>query len=96
MDAGQPIIAPEHAGSKGCASALIDPVVNWWNSQSSVVRGFMTGGFCAALLAIALGLRQLIVSSKSSAYEQLPVTDGEQETIWQDKKEEEEKRPFLS
>ncbi|KAI8146993.1 hypothetical protein BJV82DRAFT_597362 [Fennellomyces sp. T-0311] len=96
VDAGQPMVAPEHAGAKGCAGALIDPVVEWWNSQSSLVRGFITGGFCAALFAIALAVRQLIVSSATAEYDQLPVSDHEHETIWQDKKEEEEKRPFLS
>ncbi|KAI9498764.1 hypothetical protein BDB00DRAFT_783864 [Zychaea mexicana] len=94
----QPILASEHAGTKGCAGALIDPVVNWWNEQSSLVRGFITGGFFAVLFGIALAIRQLIVSSANSDYDQLPISDHTQEAIWQDKKDqqEEEKRPFLS
>ena len=94
----QAMLSSEHAGSKGCAGALIDPVVNWWNEQSSLVHGFITGGFLAILLAIAMGIRQLIVSSSHSEYDQLPISDHHdksQETIWEDKKEE-EKRPFLS
>ena len=98
----QPMLSSEHAGSKGCAGALIDPAVNWWNEQSSLVHGFITGGFLAILLAIAMGIRQLIVSSSSnSEYDQLPISDHHdksQEAIWEDKKEqqEDEKRPFLS
>ncbi|KAG2211111.1 hypothetical protein INT45_011234 [Circinella minor] len=97
----QPILSSEHAGSKGCADAFIDPAVNWWNEQSSLIHGFITGGFLAILLAIAMGIRQLIVSSSSSShseYDQLPISDHHdksQEIIWEDKKEE-EKRPFLS
>ncbi|KAI9258879.1 hypothetical protein BDA99DRAFT_514419 [Phascolomyces articulosus] len=97
----QPVLSSEHAGTKGCAGALIDPVVEWWNDQSSLVHGFITGGFLAFLFAIALGIRQLIVSSSANSdYDQLPISDHDQnqEAIWQDKKEqkEDEKRPFLS
>ena len=97
----QAMLSSEHAGSKGCAGALIDPVVNWWNEQSSLVHGFITGGFLAVLLAIAMGIRQLIVSSSNSEYDRLPISDHHdksQEAIWEDKKEqqEDEKRPFLS
>lgn len=95
------MVKPEHAVNKGCASALIEPMVDWWNAQSSMVRGLITGGFCALFFAIALGIHHLIVSAaRPDYYNRIPVSDSaDDEQIWHDDKkqqEEEEKRPFLT
>ncbi|ORZ08954.1 hypothetical protein BCR42DRAFT_424348 [Absidia repens] len=73
----------------GCAD-LLDPMVQWWNNQSSLVRGTITGALCAFLFAVALFVRHLIVSA-NSAYDALPAylhhsndENTNQETIWED------------
>lgn len=94
-----PLLAADHAGSKGCASALVDPIVDWWNSQTAVVQGLITGGFVAGVFALALAMRNMIMGSFQPDYMAVPVAERSQddEQIWnEDKKQDEEKRPFLS
>lgn len=77
----------------GCGNRL----AAWWKDQSPLTHGLVTGGFCAVLFAIALAIRQLIVSaaSGSTEYQAVPRVDQKaDEVIYQEK--EEEKRPFLS
>ncbi|ORZ23034.1 hypothetical protein BCR42DRAFT_403823 [Absidia repens] len=67
---------------------LIDPVVQWWNGQSDIVRGTITGALCAFLFGVALFVRQLIISA-NSAYAALPLYgDDEQndstQAIWKE------------
>ncbi|KAJ8663942.1 hypothetical protein O0I10_000217 [Lichtheimia ornata] len=91
-----PNMIPEHAGQKGCASALVDPMVTWWNEQSTAVRGMITGGVCAFFLAIAMVIRQIMVSAHDE-YEPIALSDKEDEQVWSTtEKKDEEKQPFLS
>ncbi|CAO3597313.1 unnamed protein product [Absidia cylindrospora] len=71
----------------GCGD-LIDPVVQWWDAQSDIVRGTITGALCAFLFGVALFVRHLIVSA-NSAYAALPLYgDDEQndstQAIWKE------------
>ncbi|KAI8337029.1 hypothetical protein BC941DRAFT_426441 [Chlamydoabsidia padenii] len=91
----------------GC-SDLIDPVVQWWNTQSTGIRGAITGAFCAFFFGVALFVRHLIISA-NKAYEALPLYGQEevaadQEAIWKDDQKnappsyeaDDEKKPFLA
>ncbi|CAO3627752.1 unnamed protein product [Cunninghamella echinulata] len=60
---------------QGCA-ALLDPLVQWWNQQSTVVRGTITGAISALLFGLALFIRHLILSA-NRAYEALPIASYE-------------------
>jgi hypothetical protein len=83
---------PDQTTPMGCGNRL----AAWWKEQSPLTHGMITGGFCAVLFAIALAIRQLIVSAASSSteYQAVPVAEKADEVIYQEK--EEEKRPFLS
>ncbi|KAI7881631.1 hypothetical protein K492DRAFT_186789 [Lichtheimia hyalospora FSU 10163] len=91
-----PNMIAEHAGQKGCAYALVDPMVTWWNEQSTAVRGMITGGVCAFFLAIAMVIRQIMISAHDE-YEPIALSDKQDEQIWSTtEKKDEEKQPFLS
>ncbi|CDS03951.1 hypothetical protein LRAMOSA06906 [Lichtheimia ramosa] len=93
----EPAVVPAGHSNKGCAGALVDPLVDWWNNQSFAIQGLITGGICAVLLAIALAIRQMIVSSND--YDPVAVVETNEE-IWSSVQHKgadyEEKRPFLS
>ncbi|CDS11476.1 hypothetical protein LRAMOSA03739 [Lichtheimia ramosa] len=97
MPSELPNMIPEHATQQGCGSALVDPLVTWWNEQSTAVRGMITGGVCAFLLAIAMVIRQIMVSAHDE-YEPVALSDKQDEQIWSTttEKKDEEKQPFLS
>ncbi|KAI8384691.1 uncharacterized protein BYT42DRAFT_544554 [Radiomyces spectabilis] len=95
----KPVLAPND--KKNCAGAfLVDPVIEWWNAQTSTVRGLITGAICAVFFAIALAVRQLILSA-NAAYEVLNQQEAEEaeEAVWNEKKSEykdETERPMLA
>ncbi|KAI8062385.1 hypothetical protein BC940DRAFT_322201 [Gongronella butleri] len=72
--------------SNGCAD-LFAPVVQWWNDQSSLVRGAISGAFCALFFGIALFVRHLIVSA-NAAYDMLPTTNDQLHEIIYEKDDE--------
>ncbi|CAO3600621.1 unnamed protein product [Absidia cylindrospora] len=111
QDASIPWMMNNGDNGSGCAD-LLDPMVQWWNDRSPLVRGTITGALCAFLFAVALFVRHLIVSA-NSAYDALPAYVDEntnQETIWEDEQKtvappsyehlvevkDEEKQPFLA
>jgi hypothetical protein len=57
----------------GCGN-LMDPIMQWWDTQSSMMRGILTGALCASLFAAALFVRHLLISV-NSAYGALPLYD---------------------
>lgn len=57
----------------GCSN-LMDPIMQWWDTQSSTMRGILTGALCASLFVVALFVRQLLISV-NSAYGALPFYD---------------------
>jgi hypothetical protein len=75
-------------------------MADWWNNQTSVVRGFIAGTVCAFFLSLLLAVRQFIVSSNTS-YDSVPIEENTDEQIWEKKQEppayqEEENKPFLA
>ncbi|KAI7868420.1 hypothetical protein BDF14DRAFT_1724532, partial [Spinellus fusiger] len=75
-----------NAQTTGCTGAF---VVNWWNAQTSLVRGLISGALCALLFGLAIVLRQLMTSE--GPYE---IVHASPEAIWQEK--ESDKHPLLS
>lgn len=105
-----PAFLSNNNNSNGCA-AILDPIVQWWNDQSNLVRGSITGALCALFFGMALFIRHLILSA-NRAYEALPHAvyvddmddDADNEVIYKqdhppaydDNKDEPEKQPFLA
>ncbi|KAI8890797.1 hypothetical protein K501DRAFT_167852 [Backusella circina FSU 941] len=80
--------------------SVTQSMADWWNDQTSVVRGFIAGTVCAFFLSLILAVRQLIVSSNAS-YDSVPIEESSDEQIWEKKQEppayeEEENKPFLA
>ncbi|KAI8096215.1 uncharacterized protein BX664DRAFT_274111 [Halteromyces radiatus] len=90
----QPV--PWMMNNGGCTD-LFDPIVQWWNAQSNMVRGTITGAICAFLFAVALFVRHLIISA-NAAYAALPLythedDDDQEEVIWKQQQQQKSDPP---
>ncbi|CAO3618872.1 unnamed protein product [Cunninghamella blakesleeana] len=72
--------------SNGCAT-LLDPLVQWWNQQSTLLRATITGALSALFFGLALFIRHLIISANRS-YEALPLTSYDDDETIYDKDDE--------